>query len=143
MLICCSTIEKRTVSSMNNVAKPPVKSVFPNFTTYLSTNPLPTKTIYNIPNQIKLLKPDSELTLREFLSKLGLKNYKNNLSANIRFNHYFVYVDEEKVLYIEVDVTKLDSNLDWFKPDLNVPVISCKLRKNPDITLAKWSKQKM
>ena len=133
VLASCSTVD--------NTAKPVVHSVFPSFTVFGSENSLPSSTANNLSSQIEKLKPDEDLTLREFLSKLGLKNYKQNLSVNMRWNHYFVYIDENRVLYIQVDVEKLNNTLGMFEPDLNVPVISCSIRENPNLTTIQWERQ--
>lgn len=111
-------------------------TVFPSFTAYPAQKNLPAATIASLPRRIKALLGGKPLSIRQVVKRLGLSRYRDNVSLNLRWSTYFMYLDAEHILYFEVDANTLPEVTDSFSTPWGALVTSIRLRQNPDSTLA-------
>lgn len=108
-------------------------SVFPSFTSYGSTRIVPSSQVAALPKKIAALSTGHSESIQDLVQLLGLSAFRRNVSINMRWNHHFMYLDEDHILYMTIDCEHLDS--EPFVTPWNARVIACKLMKNPDVTI--------
>ena len=110
-------------------------TVFPRFTLYPTQKNLPAALIADLPKRIQGL-PAGAISISSLVGKLGLSDYRSNVSSNLRWNTFFVYLDTDHILYMVVDVTSIPKDWQPFATPWATLVTSCQLRRNPDQTIA-------
>lgn len=125
----CSHLGDKTVAR---------QSVFPSFTIFPSQQPIPRSMIETLPQRIAALPEGRSLSIGRLVEQLGLSAYRNNVSANLRWNTFFMYLDSDHILYFSMDLDTLpdDRSDDRFlQTPWSAKVIECSLRRNPDVTV--------
>jgi len=128
VLPCCHNSRK--------VSSAPETTVFPSFTSYPQQRPVPKAVIADLPRRLRDLPGGRGIPLEKLVRDLGLGKYRANVSNNMRWNHHFLYLDENHALYMEIDLNTLPQYAPPFRAPWKSKVISCQLRENPDRTLA-------
>jgi hypothetical protein len=108
-------------------------SVFPSFTSYGSTKIVPPSQVAALPKRIAALSTGHSESIQDLVQLLGLSAFRTNVSINMRWNHHFMYLDDDHILYMTIDCEHLDS--EPFVTPWKARVISCKLMKNPDVNI--------
>ena len=109
-------------------------TVFPSHTIFPSEVNIPDAIVSDMPRRINRLSSRRVYSVKGLMSSLGLSRYQSNLSANMRWNHYFVYLNQDQILYLEIDIDSMKDDLP-FQADQNAHVVRVELRKNPDQTV--------
>ena len=112
-------------------------TVFPRFTSFGSTENLPEAIVSDMPRRIQKLSTQRIYTVESLLRALGLSRYGSHLSINMRMNHYFVYLNQDHLLSLLIDVTtkKETREGDWLAADRQAHVLRVVMAKNPDLTV--------
>ena len=112
-------------------------SVFPSKVNYPSSRPLPHSVVQQLPGRVRTLPQTRIMTVADVVQALGLEAYRDHVSSNFRWNAYYVYLDENHVLYLICDPASLrvlvptgPVSTRW-----NTVVTEVRLRKNPNLTL--------
>ena len=127
------TADGASTQMQRQVARRSSPTVFPGHTMYGSTKSIPAGTIADLPRRIRTLRRGVTLTISDLVGLLGLSRHRSNVSINMRWNHHFVYLDDDHILYMTIDVMHHDS--EPFLVPWDAPVIACKLMRNPDVTV--------
>lgn len=108
-------------------------SVFPGHTSYGSTKIVPPSQVAALPKMIAALSTGHSESIEDLVQLLGLSAYRTNVSINMRWNHHFMYLDEDHMLSMTIDCEHLDA--EPFVTPWKARVIACKLMRNPDVSI--------
>lgn len=110
-------------------------TVFPKFTLFPSQEDMAPKIIEDLPRRISALPEGRSLSISQIVNQLGLSAYRSNVSANLRWNTYFMYLDANNILYFTMDLDTLPKDQPLVTP-WNAKVTNCSMMRNPDVTVA-------
>ncbi len=136
ILILCSVLGV-LCSSCSHLTSPRVaapESVFPNFTIFPSEQSIPSLLIEVLPQRIAALPEGRSLSISRLVERLGLSAYRSNVSANLRANTFFMYLDTDHILYFTMDLDTLPDHM-HFQTPWNAKVIECSMLRNPNGTI--------
>ena len=113
-------------------------SVFPKHANYPSVRPLPASVVQQLPSRVRNLPQNRVMTIAGVVHALGLDAYRDHVSSNFRWNAYYVYLDENHVLFLTCDPISLKERVPSgpITTRWNTVVTEVKLRQNPDRTVA-------
>ncbi len=87
-----------------------------------------------MPQRIAALPEGRSLSIDQIVRHLGLLKYRNNVSSNLRWNTFFMYLDAEHILYFSMDLDTLPDDTILQTP-WSAKVLECSMRRNPDVTI--------
>jgi hypothetical protein len=109
-------------------------TVFPGHTLFPSQENIPRSVIDDLPRRISTLPTGRSLSISHLVSRLGLSKYRSNVSANLRWNTYFMHLDADHILYFTMDLDTLPDDL-FLQTPWDAKVTNCSMMKNPDVTV--------
>jgi hypothetical protein len=122
-------------SSCGHTPQPsPPQSVFPEYTVYPSQKNMPRRVIDDLPRRIRALPGGNSLSISRLVGLLGLSAYRSNVSANFRWNTFFMHLDSDHILYFSMDPSTIPDGLSFQTP-WSAKVVECSMGRNPDVTL--------
>ena len=110
-------------------------TVFPSFTIFPDQQNIPPKIIENLPGRISALPEGRSLSINQLVKRLGLSEYRNNVSANLRWNTYFMYLDSDHILYFTMDLDTLPDSAPFLQTPWDAKMTNCSMMRNPDATI--------
>jgi hypothetical protein len=122
-----------TLTFCSCVAQLPTQptTVFPSHTLYPARKNLPPALIADLPKRIRALPATGAISISSLVRKLGLASYRTNVSANLRWNTFFMHLDSDHILYMRVDTTTIPEDQDLFSTPWAARVTTCQLMRNP------------
>lgn len=112
----------------------PRTTVFPGHTLFPSQESIPHRVIEDLPRRISALPEGRSLSISQTVKRLGLSAYRGNVSANLRWNTYFMYLDANNILYFTMDLDTLPDDL-FLQTPWDAKVTNCSMLRNPDVTV--------
>ena len=109
-------------------------SVFPSHTIFPTQQTIPRHLIDDLPQRIAALPVGRPLSITRLVELLGLTAYRHNVSANLRWNTLFMYLDRDHILYFSTAPDTLPDHT-FLQTPWSAKVTVCSLRKNPDLTI--------
>ena len=109
-------------------------TVFPGHTVFPSQQNIPRNVIEDLPRRISALPEGRSLSITQLVERLGLSAYRSNVSANLRWNTYFMYLDSSHILYFTMDLDTLPDGR-FLQTPWDAKVTNCSMLMNPDVTV--------
>ena len=109
-------------------------TVFPGHTLFPSQKNIPRNVIEGLPRRISALPEGHSLSISQLVKRLGLSAYRSNVSSNLRWNTYFMYLDANHILYFTMDLDTLPDGL-FLQTPWDAKVTDCSMLTNPDVTV--------
>ncbi len=126
-----------SLGSCSHTSAPEVNArttVFPGHTLFPSQENIPSNVIEDLPRRISALPEGRSLSISRLVKRLGLSAYRSNVSANLRWNTYFMYLDASHILYLTMDLDTLPDSL-FLQTPWDAKVTNCSMLRNPDVTV--------